>query len=283
MTGGQGQLSRNKGSFSLKVDAQSPLAVRHKEQRTPRVSLRGMSKRVDDATSLGMDDDEYWQSSYCPPYSEPTPRNLDRNLSPKRLKSVLLPNSEDEISRGPSKYTGVSWNRKNQKWIVQLCLNGKQRYLGSFVDEEEAARTYDEYAMRLAPGRRLNFDPSSYDMRDCSEDHLPSIGHHRVSSTDRDTPRYLDVDFPRSSRAIGYGDSGRSHPRDEYLPHGSFGHHDPWSFSPAESIQHAPPSDTQMPRLKKSTDAYYYPYDDGESPDSLCEYRDPIRSTSRDY
>lgn len=40
----------------------------------------------------------------------------------------------------PSKFVGVSWNRKNQKWVVQICIDGKQIYLGSFIEEDEVGQ-----------------------------------------------------------------------------------------------------------------------------------------------
>lgn len=45
-----------------------------------------------------------------------------------------------------SKYKGVHWNKKNEKWRSSIRINGKSKYLGSFYDEIEAAKKYDEYA-----------------------------------------------------------------------------------------------------------------------------------------
>jgi len=70
-----------------------------------------------------------------------------------------------KLPRVPSKYVGVSWNRRNEKWIVQICIEGKQLYLGSYRDEDEAARKYDEYACAIGGHRRrkLNFGGDSAD------------------------------------------------------------------------------------------------------------------------
>jgi len=48
-----------------------------------------------------------------------------------------------------SEYVGVSWNRQKKKWRVEIRIQGKKKHLGYFDDEEEAAREFDEQAVRL--------------------------------------------------------------------------------------------------------------------------------------
>ena len=59
-------------------------------------------------------------------------------------------------SGGPSKYRGVIWHKSNSKWEARIYENGKQRFLGYFTSEEEAARMYDDAAARMT-GRAVNF------------------------------------------------------------------------------------------------------------------------------
>ena len=55
----------------------------------------------------------------------------------------------------PSKYVGVSWNKREKKWQVRIQIDGKMRGLGYDHDEKEAARIYDEQAALL--GKPVNF------------------------------------------------------------------------------------------------------------------------------
>ncbi len=47
-----------------------------------------------------------------------------------------------------SKFKGVSWNKKFQKWRVRITINGKQKYLGLFNNETEAGKSYNEEAIK---------------------------------------------------------------------------------------------------------------------------------------
>jgi hypothetical protein len=66
---------------------------------------------------------------------------------------------------GSSRYKGVSWHKRRKghgghrdAWVAYIKVNGRQRELGHFDDEVQAARVYDA-AAREAWGEyaRLNF------------------------------------------------------------------------------------------------------------------------------
>jgi len=46
-----------------------------------------------------------------------------------------------------SQYRGVCWCNRNKKWVVHIRLSGKLKYLGSFHDELDAARAFNEAAI----------------------------------------------------------------------------------------------------------------------------------------
>ena len=44
-------------------------------------------------------------------------------------------------------FKGVSWDQTNEKWRARIVLKGKQKSLGYFCSESEAARAYDAAAV----------------------------------------------------------------------------------------------------------------------------------------
>jgi hypothetical protein len=53
-------------------------------------------------------------------------------------------NNQNKISErsGTSKYLGVSWSKRDNKWRATIHVNRKQHYLGQFATEEEACAAY---------------------------------------------------------------------------------------------------------------------------------------------
>lgn len=65
---------------------------------------------------------------------------LNNKLSNLQLISQRENTSKDK--KGSSKYTGVCWHKTINKWTASININGKQRYLGSFINEIEASNAY---------------------------------------------------------------------------------------------------------------------------------------------
>jgi len=68
---------------------------------------------------------------------------------------------------GTSRFIGVSWHKSTHKWEAGIKIAGKKTGLGHFADELEAARKYDEAAIKI--GRSLNFP------RDAEVAYLPIV------------------------------------------------------------------------------------------------------------
>jgi hypothetical protein len=49
---------------------------------------------------------------------------------------------------GTSKYKGVWYFKKNRKFTAKICINRKQTYLGSFLKESDAAKAYNDAAIK---------------------------------------------------------------------------------------------------------------------------------------
>jgi AP2 domain len=61
-------------------------------------------------------------------------------------------------TKGLSKYKGVYWSKRDQRWQASIRVDYKNKFLGSFGNEEDAARAYDTAALTyFGEFARLNF------------------------------------------------------------------------------------------------------------------------------
>jgi hypothetical protein len=67
---------------------------------------------------------------------------LNNNVNNLQLITKRENSSKDR--KGISKYTGVTFNKKSNKWKSQIWIDGKNKTLGSFDDELEAHRAYQK-------------------------------------------------------------------------------------------------------------------------------------------
>ena len=66
---------------------------------------------------------------------------LNNNVSNLEIVSQRE-NTNRKHLKSSSKYTGVYWFKKSNKWMAGIRINGKQKYLGLFKDEIEASNAY---------------------------------------------------------------------------------------------------------------------------------------------
>jgi hypothetical protein len=85
---------------------------------------------------------------------------LDNKLENLRFCTTSQ-NNQNRKSRSPrksSKFKGVSWSKAANKWAAVIKVDKKQKHIGAFENEIDAARAYDE-ASRKYHGEhgRTNF------------------------------------------------------------------------------------------------------------------------------
>lgn len=82
--------------------------------------------------------------------------------------------SQNGANRGPdrrrlgtsSRHKGVSWAKSRNCWRAYIHIDGRTRFLGSFTDEEDAARAYNAAALEAwGEFARLNDVKESVDDR----------------------------------------------------------------------------------------------------------------------
>ena len=65
---------------------------------------------------------------------------------------------------GFSKFRGVSWRKDRNRWRSYIVVNGKQKSLGHYVDEIDAAKEYDKAAIKyFGEYASLNFRELLYE------------------------------------------------------------------------------------------------------------------------
>jgi HNH endonuclease len=58
-------------------------------------------------------------------------------------------NNHREIDGKTSQFRGVCWNKSRNRWRPTITVNGRQRYLGLYLSEMDAAAAYDRAALEL--------------------------------------------------------------------------------------------------------------------------------------
>ena len=96
-----------------------------------------------------------YHHGYLPEYLDHIDGNsLNNDISNLREATILQNGMNQKKHKSyngrqtTSKYKGVSWFKRIEKWEVQIQVNGKRKRLGYFTSEINAALAYDEVAIK---------------------------------------------------------------------------------------------------------------------------------------
>ncbi len=83
--------------------------------------------------------------------SRDTKNNIDvRKATHSQNGANSNPKSHYRGRPTSSKYKGVMWNKRNKKWTATLTVNYKKHHLGYFSNELDAAKAYDQAALKFS-------------------------------------------------------------------------------------------------------------------------------------
>lgn len=69
----------------------------------------------------------------------------------ENLRKVTQSQNQANRKKGKNKssiYKGVIWHKRRNHWLAQITINRKKIYLGSFNNEIDAAKAYNEAAIK---------------------------------------------------------------------------------------------------------------------------------------
>lgn len=73
--------------------------------------------------------------------------HINNNRTDNRLENLQLITQRENVSKnnkGTSKYVGVYWSKKSNKWRSVITINNKRKHLGLFEKEEDAHIAYQK-------------------------------------------------------------------------------------------------------------------------------------------
>lgn len=83
--------------------------------------------------------------------------HIDNNKENNHIDNLQLLSARENSSKmcltksKSSKYTGVSWFKRDSKWKAQIQIKGKQHHIGLFTTQEEASEAYLKAKENLSP------------------------------------------------------------------------------------------------------------------------------------
>jgi len=82
-----------------------------------------------------------------------------------------IPKSAGRMKDGASKYDGVTFDKVKNEWMAQISINRKNRVIGSYENEEEAAVDYAraEFIKREDQVEQRNRNDAAFDRNSFNE------------------------------------------------------------------------------------------------------------------
>lgn len=100
----------------------------------------------------------YWPTDLIDHKNKKKNDNRFENLRESNNSQNMMNMKKGKLKNASSKYKGVHWNKRNKKWQVFIGIKGKRVHLGYFINEEKAAREYDQSAIKhFGEFAQLNF------------------------------------------------------------------------------------------------------------------------------
>ena len=101
------------------------------------------------------------------------PLNKAKNLN--RRKKLYVNSDQDSVSKRSSCYRGVS--RNGDSWQVLIMVKKVKRYIGTYNDEQTAAKVYDKVAIQNHKNKaKTNFFYTDDEIKQIlSEDHILTV------------------------------------------------------------------------------------------------------------
>ena len=115
---------------------------------------------------------------------------VNKTLTTKDNKEIKETNifklTGQQLSNKTGKYKGACWSKEKSKWKAELKINYKIAFLGYFDSEEEAATTYNDYALfinnKMGTNYALNDIPNYQpNPRDVPEEHKEAKNEKKTS------------------------------------------------------------------------------------------------------
>lgn len=92
--------------------------------------------------------------------SHTTVNHINKNRKDNRLENLEWCSQRENVTHGDktnnktSKYTGVRWLKRDSKWRVDIRIDKKLIYLGTYFNEEEARDVYQKELIKYGISNR---------------------------------------------------------------------------------------------------------------------------------